>query len=100
LRQKRKKTCTSSGRLHLDQARPYRYKPIVEQFCHLTFTALSSGLDSFSQDETGRSQSGKIVETFSNPDRSSEKKVRCDWCNLCNGSFTPFASTHWAALAQ
>ncbi|CAI8859050.1 hypothetical protein EMIT0P74_20096 [Pseudomonas sp. IT-P74] len=85
MRRNRKKTCTSSGRLHLDQARPYRYKPIVEQFCHPAFTALSSGLDSFSQSETGRSQSGKIVETFSNPDRSSDKKVRCDWCNLCNG---------------
>ncbi|CAI8989258.1 hypothetical protein EMIT0P258_90100 [Pseudomonas sp. IT-P258] len=85
MRPKRKKTCTSSGRLHLDQARPSRYKPIVEQFCHLPFTALSSGLDSLSQGETGRSQNGKIVETFSNPDRSSDKKVRCDWCNLCNG---------------
>jgi hypothetical protein len=78
----------------------YSLKPIVDQFCHQPSDALSSGLDSFSQDETGRSQSGKKIETFAIPDRSSEKKVRCDWCNLCYGSFTPFASTHWAALAH
>ncbi|CAI8835675.1 hypothetical protein EMIT0P171_10808 [Pseudomonas sp. IT-P171] len=69
----RKKTCTSSERLNPFHARPYLIEPIVEQFCHLCFTALSSGLDSFSRGKTGRSQSAKIIETFALSGRSSER---------------------------
>ncbi|CAI8803326.1 hypothetical protein EMIT0P44_210008 [Pseudomonas sp. IT-P44] len=69
----REKTCPSSGRLAAYPARPYRFEPIVEQFCHMAFTALSSGLDSFSRGKTGRSQSVKKIETFAICGRSSER---------------------------
>jgi hypothetical protein len=98
LRQKGKKTCPSSVRFSLKAVRPYLFEPIVEQFCHLASPALSSGLDSVPRGETGRSQSGKKVETFAGRDGSAEKEVRCDWCNPCNDLYSHSASSYWQRL--
>ncbi|CAI8847263.1 hypothetical protein EMIT0P253_20140 [Pseudomonas sp. IT-P253] len=68
-----KKTCPSSERWRSYSVRPYLFEPIVEQFCHLACTALTSGLDSFPRGKTGRSQSVKKIETFAVCDRSSER---------------------------
>jgi hypothetical protein len=98
LRQKVKKTCPSSVRFPLQAVRPYLFKPIVEQFCHLAFPALSSGLDSVPRGKTDQSQSGKKVETFTGRDGSAKKEVRCDWCNPCNDLNSHSASSHWQRL--
>jgi len=66
-----KKTCPSSVRFPLQAVRPYLFKPIVEQFCHMASPALSSGLDSVPRGKTDRSQSGKKVETFAGRDGSA-----------------------------
>ena len=68
-----KKNCPSSVRFPRHTSNRNTAQPIVEQFTHLLWPALGSGLDSFSRGKNCRSQTRKKVETFAEPGGSSQR---------------------------